>query len=246
MEATALGYPRMGGRPAAYVLEPVEALDATTAGQVRRIYEDGFPARLRSDFGALTAHREDGELALALLYGGQPRGFAMLRPLGDTGWVFLRYFVVDQQLRGQGVGGILWEHVTGRLRADGYTMLVFDVEDPAEPGLDEAESVIRSRRIAFYQRLGAGLLPVRGYHTPHPDTDTGQEGWVPMLLLAAPLAGPLAAPLAAAGPAAGAEQARAAEEARAIVSAVHKYRWDLAPGHPRASAVRIAAVPGHD
>ena len=221
-----------------YVLEPVEALDATAAGQVRRIYEDGFPARLRSDFGALTTHREDGELALALLRDGRPRGFAMLRPLSNTGLVFLRYFVVDQQLRGQGVGGILWEHVTGRLRADGYTMLVFDVEDPAEPGRDEAESVIRSRRIAFYQRLGASLLPVRGYHTPHPDTDTGAEGWVPMLLLAAPLTG--AGPLTAAGPAPG------AEEARAIVSAVHRYRWDLDPGHPAVSAVRIAAVPGHD
>jgi GNAT superfamily N-acetyltransferase len=242
METTALGDPRMGGRPAAYVLEPVEALDATAAGQVRRIYEDGFPARLRSDFSALTAHREDGELALALLYGGRPRGFAMLRPLGATGWVFLRYFVVDQHLRGQGVGGILWQHLTGRLRADGYTMLVFDVEDPEEPGRDEAESVIRSRRIAFYQRLGAGLLPVRGYHTPNPDTDTGAESWVPMLLLAAPLA----APLAEAGPASGAEEARAAEQARAVVSAVHRYRWDLDPGHPQASAVRIATVPGHD
>jgi GNAT superfamily N-acetyltransferase len=221
-----------------YVLEPVEALDATAAGQVRRIYEDGFPARLRSDFGALTTHREDGELALALLRDGRPRGFAMLRPLSNTGLVFLRYFVVDQQLRGQGVGGILWEHVTGRLRADGYTMLVFDVEDPAEPGRDEAESVIRSRRIAFYQRLGASLLPVRGYHTPNPDTGTGAEAWVPMLLLAAPLTA--AGPLTATGPAPG------AEEARAIVSAVHRYRWDLDPGHPRASAVRIAAVPGHD
>jgi GNAT superfamily N-acetyltransferase len=237
METTARGYPRTGGRPAAYGLEPVEALDATAAGQVRRIYEEAFPARLRSDFSALTAHRADGELALALLYGGRPRGFAMLRPLGDTGLVFLRYFVVDQQLRGQGVGGILWEQVTGRLRADGYSMLVFDVEDPAEPGCDEEESVIRSRRIAFYQRLGAGLLPVRGYHTPHPDTGTGQEGWVPMLLLAAPLA--------AAGLHLGAEQARDAEQALAIVSAVHRYRWDLDPSHPQASAVRIA-VPGHE
>jgi GNAT superfamily N-acetyltransferase len=220
-----------------YRLDPVEALDLTALDQVRRIYEEGFPARLRSDFGELTSRRQRGELALALLHGGQPRGFAMLRPLGSTGSVFLRYFVVDSHLRGQGIGANLWQRVTGRLRADGYTMLVFDVEDPAEPGCDQAEARIRSRRIGFYQRLGADLLPVRGYCTPHPGpgtytgSGTGAESWLPMLLLAAPLAAGGRPPDAG--------------EARAIVSAVHRYRWDLEPGHPQAAAVRIGAAPGH-
>jgi hypothetical protein len=31
----------------------------------------------------------------------------MLRPLGSTGWIFLRYFEVDQAQRGQGLGGLL-------------------------------------------------------------------------------------------------------------------------------------------
>jgi GNAT superfamily N-acetyltransferase len=204
-----------------YALVPLDTLAPAAVGRVRRIYEDGFAAHLRSDFSALSTEREDGELALVLVGKRQPSGFAMLRPLGGTGMVFLRYFVVDQAVRGQGLGAIMWGTLTSRLRADGYTTLVFDVEDPAEPGLDEAEALIRSRRIGFYQRLGASLLPVRGYHTPHTDTDTGEEGWVPMLLLAAPLTeDPVG-------------------DTEPIVAAVHTYRWELDPGHPRVATVRI-------
>ena len=56
---------------AAYALEPVEALDTAAVDAVRRIYEDGFPARLRADFTSLTDRREDGETALALVRGQQ-------------------------------------------------------------------------------------------------------------------------------------------------------------------------------
>jgi GNAT superfamily N-acetyltransferase len=199
-------------------LEPIDALDAAATGQVRRIYEEGFPAHLRSDFGTLSTERQEGEVALALLHDGQPRGFVMLRPLGGTGLMYLRYFVVDQRVRGQGVGGIMWAELTSRLRDDGYTTLVFDVEDPAEPGSDQAEARIRSRRIGFYQRLGARLLPVRGYHTPH--TESGEEGWVPMLLLAASLT-------------------TGVIDVQEIVAAVHRYRWQLAPDHPQVAAVQI-------
>ena len=52
---------------------------------LRRIYEEGFPPHQRAGFAAVTVQREEGELALALTGGGQPCGFAMLRPLGVTG-----------------------------------------------------------------------------------------------------------------------------------------------------------------
>ena len=70
---------------AAYALEPVEALDTMAVDAVRRIYEEGFPDRLRADFASLTDQREAGEAALALVRGPQPYGFAMLRRLGR--WV---------------------------------------------------------------------------------------------------------------------------------------------------------------
>jgi GNAT superfamily N-acetyltransferase len=210
---------------AAYALEPVEALDTTAVDAVRRIYEEGFPDRLRADFASLTDEREDGEAALALVRGRQPCGFAMLRRLGSSGWTYLRYFVVDQRLRGQGLGGIMWDLLTARLRAEGGALLVFDVEDPGEPGCGPAEAQVRTRRVGFYQRHGAVVLPVRGYRTPH--GGTGDDGWTPMLLMAAPVAAGGAAP--------------GAGEAGAIVSAVYRHRWRLEPGHPRIAATQVVA-----
>jgi GNAT superfamily N-acetyltransferase len=202
---------------AAYVLEPVESLGAEGTGQVRRIYEDGFAPHLRAGFASLTTGREDGESALALTQGGEPRGFVMLRPLGDTGWMFLRYFVAGQ--RGQGLGGVMWDQLMAWLRAGGYPLLVWDVEDPDEPGTDPGEVQIRNRRIRFYERHGGRLLPVRGYGNPH-----GEE-WTPMRLMAAPTA---------TGP------ASVLPGTPAIVAAVYQYRWRLDPGDPRVTATRKA------
>jgi GNAT superfamily N-acetyltransferase len=210
---------------AAHALEPVEALDPAAVDAVRRIYEDGFPDRLRAGFASLTDEREPGEAALALVRGPRPCGFAMLRRLGVTGWTYLRYFVVDQRLRGQGLGGIMWELLTARLRAEDGTLLVFDVEDPGEPGCGPAEAQVRTRRVGFYERHGAVVLPVRGYRTPHRSADG--DGWTPMLLMAAPVA---------AG-----EPAPGAGQARAIVSAVYQHRWRLEPGHPRIAATQVVA-----
>jgi GNAT superfamily N-acetyltransferase len=155
----------------AYRLEPAETLDPAALTVLRRIYEEGFPPHQRADFAAVTAQRREDELALALVGAGQPSGFAMLRPLGSTGWIFLRYFVVDQARRGQGLGGLLWEQLTARLKDAGFTLLVFD-------------------RLRFYQRHGASLLPVTGYRAPH--VAPGTSGESPMLLMTAPLSAPLA------------------------------------------------------
>jgi 2-(1,2-epoxy-1,2-dihydrophenyl)acetyl-CoA isomerase len=211
---------------AGFTLAPLEALSPAAAGQVRRIYEAGFPAHQRSDFAALSDHREPGEVALALIGEGEPSGFTMLRPLGETGWVFLRYFVVDEHRRGQGIGGLLWDRLTERLRAAGCTLLVFDVEDPDEPGCPPAQARMRSRRIDFYRRQGADLLPVRGYRTPHGSAAAPE--WTPMLLMTASLTGHAPQP--------------GRDWARAVVTAVQQYRWQLDPGHPQVAGVRFTGA----
>jgi GNAT superfamily N-acetyltransferase len=208
-----------------YRLLPVEDLRPAEAEHVRRIYEDGFPPHQRADFRSLTAGREPGELALALTGPGQPRGFAMLRPLGDTGWIFLRYFAVDAAQRSQGLGGVMWDQLTGFLRESGYSLLVFDVDDPAGPAgggpEDERDSL---RRIAFYERHGAARLPVSGYRTP--DEDGAELTWTPMLLMAAGLAG-------------GEPPTATAPGLHAVVGAVYRHRWHLAPDHPQVLATRL-------
>jgi GNAT superfamily N-acetyltransferase len=208
---------------AAYSLKPVETLRPTVINDIRRIYETGFAPHLRADFGSITSQRQPGELAFALLQDEQPRGFAILRPLGTTGWIFLRYFVVEEGQRGRGLGGILWHQVTDRLRDLGYTLLIFDVEDPAEPDCGEDEVRIRNRRISFYLRQGASLLPVSGYRTPHGSAE--DPGWTPMRLMSAPLT---------------AGQPVSVVPAGQIVSAVYRYRWSLPPDHPQVTGTAVA------
>ena len=191
-----------------YVLEPVESLNPAAMTVLRQIYEEGFPPHQRADFAAVTTARQEGELALALVSGGQPCGFAMLRPLDGTGWVFLRYFVVDQAQRGQGLGGLLWDRLTAWLGDAGFTRIVFDVEDPDEPDAGPDQAWLR-----FYQRQGASLLPVTGYRAPHVAPET--SGWSPMLLMTAPVSGRRATP--------------DPSQARAIVEAVYRFRWELEP-----------------
>jgi GNAT superfamily N-acetyltransferase len=205
--------------PVTYGLIPAQTLPPAGIDLVRRIYEDGFPAHQRADFASLLGGRQPGELALALTGpGAVPCGFAMLRPLGPTGWIFLRYFVVDAAQRGRGLGGVLWDELTGLLRESGYSLLIFDVDDPDEPGCPPDEAAIRRRRIAFYERHGAAVLPVTGYRTP--DGPGPEPDWTPMLLLAAGLE-------------AGDPPTATAGGLRAVAGAVYRYRWSLAPDHPQ-------------
>jgi GNAT superfamily N-acetyltransferase len=202
--------------PGGFSLETVDALSPAAMTGLRQIYEDGFPPHERADFATLTAQRRADEQALALVSErGEPRGFALLRPLGATGWMYLRYLVVDGAQRGQGLGGQLWEQLTTQLRDAGYTLLVWDVEDPDEPGLEPGDTELRWRRIRFYQRQGGYLLPVTGYRTPA--VSPGGTDWLAMRLMAAPLAAPLTAPPLASDPA-------------AVVEAVYRFRWELEPG----------------
>jgi GNAT superfamily N-acetyltransferase len=196
-----------------YSLQPVETLNPAAMVVLRQTYEEGFPSHQRADFAAVTVQRQEGELALALVGDGQPCGFAMLRPLDGTGWVFLRYFVVDHARRGQGLGGVLWEQLTRWLANAGFTLLVFDVEDPDEPACGPDQAALRFRRLRFYQRHGASLLPVTGYRAPHVAPET--SSWCPMLLMTAPLSGRPAPP--------------DPSQARAIVEAVYRFRWQLEP-----------------
>jgi hypothetical protein len=105
----------------------------------------------------------------------------------------------------------LWKLLTRAMADAGHTRIVFDVEDPTETS-DPAEALIRRRRIGFYERLGAQLLPVNGYMPPHGD-DTH-----PMLLMAADL------------------DVRATrilgDDLRDVLIAGYRYRYGLAPGDP--------------
>ncbi|MCR3749120.1 GNAT family N-acetyltransferase [Lentzea californiensis] len=182
---------------AASTLTPDELAD------VRQIYFDGFEPHLRAPFDDLLA-----DTALVLV-DSRPLGLAVLRVLGGTGWVYLRYFTVGE--KGRGLGEHLWTHLRVAMTGAGHTRIIYDVEDPAQPGIDPAEERIRHRRIAFYRRLGAVLLPVNGYLPPE-----GSAGH-PMLLMAADYV---------------AQTPAAADDLGRIVVAVYEHRYGIAPSDP--------------
>lgn len=187
-------------------LVQARTLDALALRRVQEIYEDGFAERLRAPFEDLLRDN-----TLVLLDAGEPSGVAVLRELGSTGWVFLRYFVAGA--RGRGVGTRLWSGVCRALLAAGHTRLVYDVEDPAEHGAAEPEITVRHRRIAFYLRLGARLLPVRDYLPPH------GEDTHPMLLMAADLGVERTPPIVG-------------DDLRDVVLAVYEHRYGLTESDP--------------
>lgn len=192
-------------------LVETDDLSPTELTAVERIYVDAFPAELQAPFPDLFADR-----MLALVDEDGPAGLALVRDLADTTWTFLRYYAVGR--RGEGVGSLMWGELTALLAAEGRTRLVWDVEDPDEAGIPEEAVVEHRRRIAFYERLGGRLLPVREYHPPH------EDGHEPRLLL-------MDTPLGAGDRA----------TLRELVEGVYWLRYGRDPDHPHVRRTLLAS-----
>lgn len=160
---------------------PVSALDQEQLGQVRAIYEEAFPPALRVPFAELV-HTGDLDQMFVAVAGATPVGFASLRLLPSASWSFLRFFAVAAPHRSQRVGRQFWQLLQASVRAAGWpARIVFEVEDPDEAADDEAERLVRQRRIRFWADCSARLLTVPGYVLPD---YTGCGMTEPILLMA--------------------------------------------------------------
>ncbi len=182
--------------------------EAQHGRDVRRIYESSFPESLRSDWSTISGHRDDEEIVV--LVDGAPVGFALVRHLGETGYAFVRYFAVDESVRGRGYGARLVRDLVRLLRDRGCRALLLDVEDPdRDPGHAEEHR----RRIAFYERQGLALLEATGYAPP----DHGIAGeQVPLLPMGMPLGGDAEGPAPLVG-----------DELDAAIAAIMRYRYGV-------------------
>lgn len=192
-------------------LTTADMLEPRALKWVRTIYDETFTEPNRPAFDQLVRMRRPDEQVLVLV-DDHPLAFAALRELGPTSWMFLRYFAVHRNLRGTGIGTQLWGHLREEMLRCGYPRIVFEVEDPAQAGT-EAERVVRERRISFYTRVGALLLPVRGYLPPHGD-DTR-----PMLLMAADLYGTRTPPVEG-------------DDLRRVITGVYLHHYGVPEDHP--------------
>ncbi|KAA2264304.1 GNAT family N-acetyltransferase [Solihabitans fulvus] len=182
--------PAGSGPSAEFPLIPFAHLFGGQVDQARWLYEEAFPAGERVPFADLV-EPDAGDVAWALVDGGDVLGMVSLCGLGeeyDGHWLFLRYFAVTAARRGQGLGGRLWRAMFRKLGTKSEPPnLLLEVEDPAEADVDRDEQLLRARRIAFYRRLGATLLPVADYRMP--DLENEHGGGLPMLLMGAGAAG---------------------------------------------------------
>jgi len=167
---------------AGLVVKAIDTLSEEQLAHVRVIYEGGFSPGLRVPFSELTRHGHADRTFVAM-DGNTPAGLAALRRLGSVDWSFLRYFAIAGERRSQGLGRRFWQLLHQSLRSQAWpTCVIFEVEDPADAAGDDAERVIRDRRISFWTACGARLLPAPGYVLPDYTASGTTE---PMLLMAA-------------------------------------------------------------
>jgi GNAT superfamily N-acetyltransferase len=187
-------------------------LDQAQVRELAAIYEEAFPPRERMPLDELLGTGSGGRTVLALLDGGEVVGLASLDRIGTSPVALLEYFAVARGRRGGGLGQELWGAVIALAARPGLAV-VLEVEDPAEPGTSPAEADLRRRRIRFYERGGARVLPVSRYRVP----DLAGAGDLPMLLMwASPTGG---------DPPTGGELDR-------LLRDVYKEAYGLAADHP--------------
>jgi len=154
------------------------------------IYKEAFPLTEREPPEVIVNSLEMGVgQAFAARSDGETIAIATTHLLKDPPAVFLVYLATKKGLRGRGCGGVLLEHAwkTGRQELSEHgspaTGLVAEVDAP-EQSDDRQEKHERERRIAFFARHGAELLP-RAYTQPAVDGTTT----VPMRLVFRPAEG---------------------------------------------------------
>jgi GNAT superfamily N-acetyltransferase len=157
-------------------------LDDRQRDSVRSIFEEAFPAWEREPFDDLVGREATGiATPVVMMDSGQPAALAVTSRIDSVQWSYLEYFAVAADRRGHGLGGQLWHAVLQDLTVrDQPGRVVLEVEDPAEVPPGSPERRQRERRIRFYERQGAQLLPVRDYHVPRLDDVTGSYSMLPL------------------------------------------------------------------
>ena len=162
------------------------------AAQARELYERSFPPAERHDFARIRQIPEEPDeprsrRIIAATDGSDLLGLSIFRRLAEASLGYLWYLCVDEASRGSGIGVRLYRATLDALRADaaraGHPLkgLIFEVER-----LDSELHPIYgdpTRRVKFYERLGARLILGYDYWQP----PIPPHGPVPLQLMFHPL-----------------------------------------------------------
>jgi len=124
---------------------------------------DGLPEKLSNPL----SHRFQTSLLVAEDMRGNLRGFALASYAPDIKFWWLDYVATGNQLRGNGIGGALYQRVRELARAEDSIGLFFEClpDDPAACS-DPVFAKPNASRLRFYARFGALPLVGTGYETP--------------------------------------------------------------------------------
>lgn len=132
--------------------------DGRDARKLYRLMERDFPACERQPYHPLTCQLKRGrQAAFVLEEGASILAYAICacNPHGQE--VLLSYLAVAPHCRGRGLGQALMQRVMTLYREQGKTAMLAEIERPEQCG--QAESTLRLRRQAFYERLGFTAHP---------------------------------------------------------------------------------------
>lgn len=177
----------------------LSTLDSDWGQQALAIYNEAFPVEEREPLDELTAtvnSRETGEqthhFRVMVDADGQVAGISIFTVTHPQYMAFLRFIAVRSDLRSRGLGRAMLRDVVREVRRDGrrrvgypYLGVVFEVERPAEAH-DESEYHLRERRIRWYRRNGAKVIPHVDLVTPPVTPDQPPMRYHMMFVTAVP------------------------------------------------------------
>ena len=168
-----------------YQVKKYNLLPDHLAQQVEQIYQASFPPGVRKPFAEIVSALATGDEVLYIaVREHQVLGFAVLALLAARSVLFLDTMAVSETARDQGVGSQIFQDILLKAQTDRrITGMILEVEPPETAG-EEADVLLRERRIEFYRRNGAELVAgSQVYRIP----EISGAGSVPMQLMWMPL-----------------------------------------------------------
>ncbi len=142
---------------AAYRFQHLTAFPPDVMRQIEAIYQVSFPPNERKPFSMVSAAIRGGHYSVFAVSHDDGAvseivAFALMAQLRSSQAMYIEYLAVAPPLREQGVGLMLMNSIIAYLRNTPTSAIVWEVDLPQQAGDDN------SRRIRFYERLGAHLI----------------------------------------------------------------------------------------
>ncbi len=145
-------------------------IDTQLFNQMFALLEQSFPTSERRNYAGHLAEFSAPQFHSICYIPDKLQGFLNYWDFGD--FIYIEHFAVQPQLRGQGTGSRIMEHLRS---VAGDKLMVLEAEPPSD-------SEIAARRVVFYNRLGFEL---NSYNYIQPAMMEGEQP-IPLVIMSTP------------------------------------------------------------